>query len=119
MPKPILIGSAPRATNTPPLASTSAPTVAPIRAQLRTPHVPYRFIGSFSLRASHGARPSLSEASRRHVYGKPTGNATTNRSRVTAIRRGRARGTLAVLWRQQALQTVRLAAAGDREVADR
>src|SRR5204862_3237038 len=71
MPKPILIGSAPRATNTPPLASTSAPTVAPIRAQLRIAHVPYRFIGSFSLRASHGARPSLSEASRRHVYGKP------------------------------------------------
>src|SRR5207249_2400649 len=84
IPKPILIGSAPRARNTPPLASTSAPTVAPIRAQLRIPHVPYRFIGSLSPRASHGARSSLSEASRRHVYGKPTGNATTNRSRVTA-----------------------------------
>src|SRR5439155_20339418 len=107
---------------TPPLGSTSAPTVAPIRAQLRIPRVPYRFIGSFflpSARFSRGALVALGGESPPRIWetgGKRTHESVEGHGDSTGAR---PRGTLAVLWRQQALQAVHLAAAGDREVADR
>ena len=52
MPRPILIGSAARATNTPAPVSPSVPATAPTSAQPRSLHIQGRFIDVLSLSAA-------------------------------------------------------------------
>ena len=57
MPKPILIGSAARATNAPALASTTSPMTVPIRTQVRIGCLQGCFIAPSLLRVSRGSAP--------------------------------------------------------------